>query len=142
MAILPFPWLLLVLVGYTGLGWQLAGWPLSPNATLMVALGLAVALPWFIAFLKWLGSLFLVTMVAAILSALVWPLLGVFWELAVLWLVLMALLVSLKLVTKTVRKISFALVLMGTASTGLSLGLVGRFALQWVEALWLLWQLG
>jgi hypothetical protein len=142
MGILPLPWLMLVLVGYAILGWQLAGWPLSPTATLMVSLGLAVVLPLFMAFLKWLGSLLLVAIAAGLLSLLVWPLLSVAWELAALWLSLTVLVTSLKLVAKTVRKISLALVLTATASLGLSLGLLGQFAWQGLQILWLLWQMG
>ncbi|HAN45662.1 MAG TPA: hypothetical protein DCQ32_03825 [Cyanobacteria bacterium UBA8156] len=133
---------MLVLVGYAILGWQLAGWPLSPTATLMVSLGLAVVLPLFMAFLKWLGSLLLVAIAAGLLSLLVWPLLSVAWELAALWLSLTVLVTSLKLVAKTVRKISLALVLTATASLGLSLGLLGQFAWQGLQILWLLWQMG
>ncbi|MGQ9865898.1 MAG: hypothetical protein ACUVSQ_06385 [Pseudanabaenaceae cyanobacterium] len=142
MGILPFPWLVLILGGYIVLGWQLASWPLSPNATLMVALGLAVALPFCIVVLKWLGALLLVAIVAGLLSLLVWPLLVVAWELAALWLSLVMLVTSLKLVNRTVRKISLGLVLTGTTGLGLSLGLLSYFAWQGLQILWLLWQLG
>ncbi len=142
MGILPFPWLMLVVVGYTALGWQLAGWPLSPHTTLMVSLGLAVALPLFVVVLKWLTSLLLVAIAAGLLSLLVWPLLSVAWELAALWLSLLVLVTSLKVAAKTVRKISLALVLTATASLGLSLGLLGRFAWEGLQTLWLLWQMG
>ncbi len=142
MGILPFPWLVLLLVGYAVVGWQLAGWPLSPRATLMVSLGLAVALPLFLAFLKWLSALLLVAIAGLVLSLLVWPLLSVAWELAALWLSLLGLAIGLKLVDRTVRKISLALVWIATASLGLSLGLLGRFVWEGLQTLWLLWQMG